>query len=267
MSGVDPRAAFSRRLAVVSPHVDDETLGCGALLARLAPTHEIHVIFATDSSRSPEHPAYAEPARLSAVRRAEAEAAMRVLGVAGERLHFLGFPDGSLTAHLPLFRSTLVRRLARLGEMDVLVPFRYDWHPDHVAVHRAAAAALADGEIAGRLIEYFVYVQRRLLARGDVRAYLRQGRVIRVAADGVMHLKRRALECFTSQTTLYFPWQRRPILTPELVQRMCLGAETFVPYDPDASRVLRNARWIRLASALEPPLKRAKDEAAAWLRR
>jgi hypothetical protein len=51
-----PYGLFAERIVIVSPHVDDETLGCGALMALLAATHEIHVVFATDSSRSPEHP-------------------------------------------------------------------------------------------------------------------------------------------------------------------------------------------------------------------
>jgi LmbE family N-acetylglucosaminyl deacetylase len=264
----DPQVAFSRRLAIVSPHADDETLGCGALIARLAPTHEIHVIFATDSSRSPEHPAKAGAGGvgLSAAREAEAVSAMGVLGVARERLHFLRFPDGRLDEHIPAFRSALVEKLTSLGAADVLVPFRYDWHRDHVAVHRAAAAAMGAGEVAGRLIEYFVYTQRRLLPEGDVRAHLQPARVIRIAADGVAHLKLRALECFTSQTTLYFDWQRRPILTPELLRRMCADPESFVPYHPADRHVLRGAAWIRLASAVEPPLKRAKDGVLEWLR-
>ena len=108
----------------------------------------------------------------------------------------------------------LVEKLAGLGAMDVLVPFRYDWHKDHLAVHRAAAAALRSGSIGGRPIEHFVYTQRRLLPAGDVRAYLQPSRVIRVAADGVSGVKLRALECFTSQTTVYFDWQRRPIPDP-----------------------------------------------------
>lgn len=264
----DPRSAFAARLVVVTPHADDETLGCGALMARLAPTHEIHVIFATDGSRSPEPSGRrdVDPAGLAAAREQEAVAALDVLGVPQERLHFLRFPDGSLGDHAPALRRALVEKLALLGESDVLVPFRYDWHKDHVAVHRTATAALGAGEFAGRLMEYFVYTQRRLLPRGDIRAYLRPSRVIRVASDGVADLKLRALECFRSQTTLYFDWQRRPILTPELLRRMCADPESFLPYDPAPPRVLRGAAWIRVASAVEPPLKRIKDGAVEWLR-
>jgi LmbE family N-acetylglucosaminyl deacetylase len=265
----DPSAHFSPRVAIVAPHADDETLGCGALIARLAATHEIHIVFATDSSRSPEHPARpgADRARLTHTRRAEAIAAMRLLGVPPDRLRFLEFPDGALSDHVAAFARSLAGMLAPLGELDVLVPFRYDWHPDHMAAHRAAAEAVIAGQVRARLVEYFVYTQRRLLPRGDVRAYVRPAEAITVPLDGVDSLKRRALDCFTSQTTRYFEWQDRPVLTEDVLRRSCTGAEWFVPYAPLPANVLRAAAWVRLATAIEPPLKRIKDDAVGWLRR
>ena len=62
-------------------------------MALLAATHEIHVIFATDSSRSPEHPDRldADPATLSAAREEEAIAAMSIIGVPRDHLHSCDF--------------------------------------------------------------------------------------------------------------------------------------------------------------------------------
>lgn len=250
--------------------MDDETLGCGALIARLAAIREIHVVFATDGSRSPELPGgpAAAAVGLAATREAEGTAALGVLGVPPERLHFLRFPDGSLRQCARPFRAALLAKLAELGEAELLVPFRYDWHPDHVAVHRVAAAALGAGELRGRLTEYFVYTRRRLLPKGDVRAYVRPAWLIRVAAEGEADRKFRALQCFRSQTTLHLAGQRRPILQPELLRRMCSEPESFLRCGPAApQRVFRGAAWLRLATALEPRLKRAKDGVRAWLPR
>jgi LmbE family N-acetylglucosaminyl deacetylase len=267
-STADPRTRFSPRIAIVAPHADDETLGCGALIARLAATHEIHVIFATDSSRSPEHPARpgADRPMLTKARRDEAVAALGVLGVPPDRLHFLHFPDGALGDHMAAFRQSLIALLAPMRELDVLVPFRYDWHPDHVAAHRAAADAFAARQVHARLVEYFVYTQRRLLPGGDVRAYVRHSEAITVPIDGVDGVKRRALDCFLSQTTLFFEWQRRPVLTDAVLRRACTGAEWFVPYAPVSAQVLHGAAWVRVASAIEPPLKRIKDDIVGKLR-
>lgn len=266
----DPAAAFADRIIVVSPHIDDETLGCGGLMAHLASTRDIHVVFATDSARSPERPdgVGADPAGLMAIREEEARAAMAVLGVPAGNLEFLRFPDGRLTDVRDALRRALAGYLKELGDADVLVPFRFDWHPDHVATFWAASAAYRAGEIGGRLLEYFVYTQRRLLPGGDVRAYVRPGQGIRVDTEDVRERKLRALECFRSQTTLFYDWQRRPILTPRLLRRMCSDPECFLPWDPAAeTKGLRAPRLLRVATSLEPPLKRAKDGIVEWLRR
>ena len=68
--------------------------------------------------------------------------------------------------------SALGELLHRIAPHTVLVPFRHDWHPDHLAVHRAATRAREGGRVTGTLVEYFVYTQRRLLPGGDVRRCL-----------------------------------------------------------------------------------------------
>jgi hypothetical protein len=45
---------FSGRLVVVAPHMDDESLGCGLLLATHADKSQAHVVFVTDGAQSPE---------------------------------------------------------------------------------------------------------------------------------------------------------------------------------------------------------------------
>jgi LmbE family N-acetylglucosaminyl deacetylase len=264
----NPGAVFDRRIIVVSPHIDDETLGCGALMALLSATHEIHVVFATDSSRSPEHPLRpgADGARIAALREEEAATALQVLGVLPRNLHFLRLPDGALQQHLVRLRTGISATLASIGTADVLVPFRHDWHPDHLAVHAAASAAYRAGDFGGRIVEYFVYTQRRLLPGGDIRAFADPGYAVRVDGSAVANLKKRALLCFRTQTTRFFDWQTRPILTGDLVDRMCRDPECFLPHRDGLPAPVRAEGLVRLATTCEPRLKRLKDRTAAWLR-
>lgn len=259
---------FPGRVVIVAPHQDDETLGCGGLIARLSAEREFHVVFATDGSRSPLAEGESVNPSLVGTREDEARQALACLGVRDDHLHFLRLPDGALRSHENELRAALQEVIGRLAPDTVLVPFRYDWHPDHCAAQRVTAHAHAAGAIPGRLVEYFVYTQRRLLPGGDIRACLMPDRLWPVDIGEVAARKREALEKFRSQTTRFFDWQRRPILTDDVLTRACVSPEIFLP--STAKLVTRRGVppwWIDAASRWEPRLKRAKDGVVSWLKR
>ncbi len=84
---------------VIAPHPDDESLGCGGLLALLAAFgNSAHVLVMTDGSRShPNSPSY-PAARLAALREQETLAALEVLGLPASTARFLRYPDCGLPA-------------------------------------------------------------------------------------------------------------------------------------------------------------------------
>src|SRR5690606_34390373 len=80
---------------IVAPHQDDEAFGCGRLMAlmRLAGV-PVQIVFLTGGSQSqPDHDDRV-PADLLATRRREAMAALRILGIDRQDVHFLDYPDG-----------------------------------------------------------------------------------------------------------------------------------------------------------------------------
>jgi LmbE family N-acetylglucosaminyl deacetylase len=244
--------------------MDDEVLACGGLMTLLPDKTGVHVIFATDGMKSP---APVLPWRdaitpdLGERRRGESRAAAGVLGVPEPNLHFLGLPEAELTAHRGALERGLDERLAAIGADHVLMPFRYDRHPDHLAVNGAVTAAKRRGATRAALWEYFVYYRWRLLPRRDVRAYVRPEWLVPVDIGSVAARKRTALDCFTTQTTRFYAWQTRPILRPELLDEECVGPELFLRTDeaPPGARVFSGLRaWIRVAHRLEPRLLRWK---------
>jgi LmbE family N-acetylglucosaminyl deacetylase len=258
---------FPGTIAIISPHPDDETLGCGGLVALLARERDIHVVFVSDGARSPLPEGRDRNPDLVPIREGEARAALSRLGVPVERLHFLRFPDGRLAEHERDCRAQLERLLRPMAPHSVLVPFRYDWHPDHLAVYRIMAQARANGEVPAHLVEYFVYTQRRLLPGGDVRSCLAPDRVWQVDISNVARHKHDALACFQSQTTRFFDWQRRPILPPDVLARACSAPEVFLPSTTRLpTRPWVPASWVAIATALEPRLKRTKDALVARIR-
>ena len=151
-------AAELGRTVVLAPHPDDESLGCGGLLALLADAGlPAHVVVVTDGTRS--HPASrTHPAdRLRALREAEAREAVGLLGH-GARAEFLRFPDCGLPGADDAGFDAAADRLAALVDDlrpdTLLLPWRRDPHCDHEATWALAHARRQPGV---RWIEYPVW--------------------------------------------------------------------------------------------------------------
>jgi LmbE family N-acetylglucosaminyl deacetylase len=146
-----PRSA---RVLVLSPHMDDETFGCGGTLALAVEAGcEVSVVFLTDGARGydprlvagwPRADIERHEARLVGVRQAEARAAGAVLGL-GEPV-FLGLPDGR-AAEARDAGARLADVIRRLIPDIVFLPFLSDPHPDHAATNRIFVEACARGAL------------------------------------------------------------------------------------------------------------------------
>ena len=79
----DSRAVLGAEpLLVLAPHPDDESLGCGGLIAEHhARGHDVHVLVLTDGTGSHPHSREYPPTRLAALRMGEARDAIRALGL------------------------------------------------------------------------------------------------------------------------------------------------------------------------------------------
>ncbi len=185
---------------VLAPHPDDESLGCGALLASCwARGVPAHVLCLTDGAAS--HPGSAGwPApRLAALRRSELEAAVACLGGDPTRdLGWLGHPDAALhRLHGPGHDLARDIRAAvqRTGARVLLAPSVHDPHCDHVAAARAAAE-VADRLPRLRLVSYPVW--SRWLGGGD--APVCDGAIrLRFDGTGTADRKRMAVAAHRSQ--------------------------------------------------------------------
>lgn len=150
---------MSERVLVISPHPDDEAIGCGGTLRGHALAGaEIRVVFLTSGEGGGHGLAPAETARL---REGEAHAAARILGVSD--LEFWRETDGGLRAS-----ASLVGRMR-----DVIYAFRPDRiyaphsgdaHRDHRAAARIALLAARQAGTPADLLGFEVWTP---LARLD----------------------------------------------------------------------------------------------------
>ena len=222
-----PYAPPAGGLLVIAPHADDETLGCGGLLAAQARSgRAVDVVFLTDSAGShPGHPAF-PPAALAERRREEARAALAILGVRPGQTHHFGLADGTLDRLAPATRSAAEARLTQLirerRPAEIIAPFRDGGSTEHTAACALARMALAAAG-GGRLLEYPIWawwnplrLRRRLGARSG-------NLCLRLGPD--LGLKRRALACHRSQVEPVPPWLE-PALPPALA-RACCGPREF----------------------------------------
>lgn len=144
---------------ILAPHPDDESLGCAGLIAAsCAAARPPVVMILTDGSGSHPSSRLYPPARLTAVREAEAAQAVGILGLPPERLIFLREPDTRAPQAGPQF-DTVVRRLIgcvrAFGCSAILAPWRHDPHCDHVAAARIACETARIADI--KLVEYPVW--------------------------------------------------------------------------------------------------------------
>ena len=271
---VNPAEIFQGTVLIAAPHMDDEVLACGGTVSKLPNKDTIHIVYVTDGMKSPSP---IVPWRdsitmdLGEVRMRESKSAMRFLGVPEKNTHFLALPEAKLTKYRSELREMLLRLIREIRPDHIFMPFRYDRHPDHLAVNQVITAEHRQGACRySSLYEYFIYYRWRLLPARDVRRYVRPEYLLEVNTEDVAGKKRIALDCFKSQTTKYYPWQTRPILMPNLLDERAQNPEVFLRYDPAVAGnavFSRATFWIQIVHGLEPFLQKWKYRVGALLYR
>lgn len=177
------------RVLVLSPHPDDEAIGCGGTLCRHSDDRdEVRVVFLT-SGEAGGHGI--GPAAAGRIREAEALQAAQVLGV--RAVDFWRFPDGRLEPSAAVC-SRLALLLDEYQPDLIYTTHPGEQHPDHRACATLAGQVLADRahrpgvrlfEVwtpLGRMdhvVDISPYMDRKL---GAVRAYASQNRVLKFDA-------------------------------------------------------------------------------------
>lgn len=146
---------------VVAPHPDDESIGCGGLIAGLRRRDvAVRVVVVTDGAgshpHSPSHPA----ARLAALREQEARRALKILGVAPGAVSFWRLPDRFVPIEGGEFEQAVERARAQMQGLRpalLVVPGRSDAHGDHRAARAIWTRAADRLPQPPRLLDYIVW--------------------------------------------------------------------------------------------------------------
>ena len=136
---------------ILAPHADDESLGCGGLIAAASAAGQPpYVLILTDGTGSHPGSLTYPAARLMAVRQQEARCAVAILGLATDRIGFLKLRDTAAPTKGPAFDAAVAAILAiveSVGAATIAAPWQHDPHCDHFAAHCMAVAVAAQSGV------------------------------------------------------------------------------------------------------------------------
>jgi LmbE family N-acetylglucosaminyl deacetylase len=257
---ISPRFQSRSRVMMFAPHPDDESLATGVLLQRAVNAGaEVRVVYATDGERNcwPQRVLEGkvwlrdiDRRRWGARRRAEALAALQVLGIEPARVFFLGLPDQGLTDMLLQGRDEVFLRIVEAIRLwdptHLLLPSAADTHPDHSALAVLLEFALQNYLPGSRPVvrlHYLVHGRSEAFARG---AFELAGSALEQKA------KLRAIRCHFTQIALsrkrFLSYAQRP-------ERFIVGERDVAPgCDGPIQSSLRDRDQLRLdvAFTLKP---------------
>ncbi|MYL56244.1 PIG-L family deacetylase [Virgibacillus halodenitrificans] len=130
-----------KRALFIQPHPDDNEIGAGAVVAKLASEgKEVHYLTVTDGGAGSIDPSLSTE-KVIETRKREQKEAGRLLGVTD--FHWLGFPDGHLYDNEQLRKSLVsVIRKVRPDIIFTVDPWLdYETHMDHIITGKVASFA------------------------------------------------------------------------------------------------------------------------------
>jgi LmbE family N-acetylglucosaminyl deacetylase len=211
---------LGREPIVVVAHPDDEVIGAAVLLKRTPGAHVLHV---TDGAprrgRDALDAGFAGWADYGAARRAEAEAALALVGCTAERQHRLQVADQEASFQLAPLARRIAALLADRAFAGVITHAYEGGHPDHdataFAVHAACRLLARQGLPPGRipeLAEMSLYhaAGGRFTALEFIALEGASPAVPIAPSEGEQDLKRRMVACHRSQAgvLVQFPVSR-----------------------------------------------------------
>jgi LmbE family N-acetylglucosaminyl deacetylase len=187
-------------MLIISPHADDETLGCGGLIATACDLGlRPRVAYLTDGAGSHSGSIAWPPTRLAAQRRREALNALAVLGVRATDTLFLDWPDGRpYRADQTAYDRTLRDLMAwarSLNPSSIWAPLAEEPHCDHQAAWDLANVVRDGLRAPCALMEYIVWGWKD----ADLAARHEADRVFALDCVAYIDRRRQALAQHTTQ--------------------------------------------------------------------
>lgn len=216
---------MEKRTIVFAPHPDDETLGCGGIIAKKTEKHiPVTIVFMTDGRHSHLHEQGIQtnptPQELAKIRKEEALKATSVLGINEKNIHFLNFTDGSLSDVQETVKATIKNILHQWEPTETFYPYRKDFHEDHRTTCQIVEALFKDLTISAQRYEYPIWP--------PTIQDTEKGNKKEIDISQVISQKKKAINAYDSQTTIFSDQQEHPILSSDFLKYFLRPQEIFL---------------------------------------
>lgn len=226
------REKLGERLIVFSPHPDDETLGCGGVIAKkLSEGYDIKVVIITDGRYAfynvlgiKSNPT---PDELKEIRKKEVKKALRILGVEEGNILFLDFVDGSLKDYQKEFENKIIEILSKYSPNEVFIPHKNDGHIDHRIANKIIKEVVRKLGLRVRCYEYMIthkFARIGPIVDSLVNHLLRKN-IVKVDVSRFLHLKEQAIQEFKSEIVVPLT-HKRPVVSN--AKKFLSKNETFI---------------------------------------
>ena len=136
---------MKKKVLILSPHADDEILGCGGFISKYSKqNYHINVLILTNANKgAPEIYSSDEIKKI----RKEAKIANNLIGTS--RLFFENLPALNLNNY-PLYKITNIidKYIADINPEVILIPSTNDIHDDHKIIFKAAKISMRPNKIS-----------------------------------------------------------------------------------------------------------------------
>ena len=186
---------------IVAPHPDDESLGCGGVIALLRKfDREVSILVLSDGTLSHPNSVKFPPEKLRGLREDEITQAAAILGVSSANIEFFRFQDRRVPDRDSDNFGPAVERCRKFIEaakpQTIFVPWRRDPHPDHRAAFQIFEQAKNENH---EIIEYPIWLYE--LAQSDDAPLTTEVSAFRLDVGSVAETKQKAVRAHRSQVT------------------------------------------------------------------
>ena len=196
-------------VVILAPHPDDETLGCGGLIARrISEGRRVVVVVITDGRallRRFGIAANPSEAEVSAMRKDETRRSVEILGGNAADIRFLDFENERLVAQKADALARITALLKELAPSEVYFPSPFEGHAEHVVTNEIARAACAATGACPATFEFIVDLKRGT----SIESLPRRLQPVDVSAH--RDRERRALAQFRSHLDVIYRGQPAPL--------------------------------------------------------